>query len=40
MLDAAPAAETISVQGSHRGVAQDYLVLPSGGELTAQMKFG
>jgi hypothetical protein len=38
-LDSVPAAETVSVQGSHRGVAQDYLVLPSGGELTAQMKF-
>ncbi|MBS1120007.1 MAG: hypothetical protein H6Q90_2235 [Deltaproteobacteria bacterium] len=24
---------------SHRGVAQDYLVLPSGGELTGQMRF-
>jgi hypothetical protein len=25
--------------GSHRGVAQDYLVMPSGGEVTAQMRF-
>src|SRR4051812_32060020 len=25
--------------GSHRGVAQDYLVLPSGGEITGQMRF-
>lgn len=25
--------------GSHRGVAQDYLVAPSGGELSAQMRF-
>jgi hypothetical protein len=33
------AAEAVSVERSHRGVAQDYLVLPSGGELTAQMKF-
>jgi hypothetical protein len=31
--------EMISVRGSQRGVAGDYLVLPSGGELTAQMKF-
>lgn len=27
------------VERSFRGVAQDYLVLPSGGELTAQMRF-
>jgi hypothetical protein len=33
------AGESIAVAKSHRGVAQDYLVLPSGGELTAQMKF-
>src|SRR5262245_42488096 len=33
------AGESIAVEGSHRGVAQDYLVLPSGGELTAQMRF-
>jgi hypothetical protein len=34
------AAETISVRGSSpRGVAEDYLVLPSGGELGAQMRF-
>lgn len=35
------AAETISVTGasSYRGVAQDYLVMPSGGELGAQMRF-
>jgi hypothetical protein len=26
-------------RGSHRGVAQDYLVAPSGGELTSSMKF-
>jgi hypothetical protein len=34
-------AETISVTGgaSVRGVAQDYLVMPSGGELGAQMRF-
>ncbi len=31
--------EVLTVGRSHRGVAQDYLVLPSGGELTAQMKF-
>jgi hypothetical protein len=33
------ASEAVSVEKSHRGVAQDYLVLPSGGELTAQMRF-
>jgi hypothetical protein len=34
------AAETLTVQGgSPRGVAEDYLVLPSGGELGAQMRF-
>src|SRR5687768_8251375 len=33
------ASESIAVARSHRGVAQDYLVLPSGGELTAQMRF-
>src|SRR5262245_15804204 len=33
------AAQSIGVERSHRGVAQDYLVLPSGGELTAQMRF-
>lgn len=34
------AAETLTVQGSSpRGVAEDYLVLPSGGELGAQMRF-
>lgn len=33
------AAESIGVEASHRGVAQDYLVLPHGGELTAQMRF-
>ncbi|HEU0032686.1 MAG TPA: hypothetical protein VFQ53_18775 [Kofleriaceae bacterium] len=27
------------MSGSHRGVAQDYIVLPEGGELTAQMRF-
>ena len=31
---------TVSVEGrSVRGVAEDYLVMPSGGELAAQMKF-
>jgi hypothetical protein len=38
-----PAVETSDVirggGGSHRGIAQDYLVAPSGGELTAQMRF-
>jgi len=33
------ADETLTVSSSHRGVAEDYLVLPSGGELTAQMRF-
>jgi hypothetical protein len=41
--EARPAAELSDVirggGGSHRGVAQDYLVAPSGGELTAQMRF-
>lgn len=32
-------AGTLAVSGSRRGVAQDYLVLPSGSELTAQMRF-
>jgi hypothetical protein len=35
-----PGTQELSVvRGSSRGVAQDYLVLPRGGELTAQMKF-
>jgi len=29
----------VETHGSNRGVAQDYLVLPSGGELTAAMRF-
>ena len=33
------AAGATAVERSHRGVAQDYLVLPRGGELTAQMRF-
>lgn len=33
------ATGSVAVERSHRGVAQDYLVLPSGGELTAQMRF-
>jgi hypothetical protein len=33
------ATESVAVEKSHRGVAQDYLVLPSGGELAAQMRF-
>lgn len=38
---AAPAAkaEAVTISGSARGVAQDYLVMPSDGELTGQMKF-
>ena len=36
-----PGVETLSVRdsGSHRGVAQDFLVLPAGGEFTSQMRF-
>jgi hypothetical protein len=33
------AGETISAHGSHRGVAEDYLVMPSGGEISGQMRF-
>ncbi len=33
------AVGAVAVERSHRGVAEDYLVLPSGGELTAQMRF-
>jgi hypothetical protein len=33
------ASESVSVRGSYRGVAQDYLVMPRGGELSAQMRF-
>jgi hypothetical protein len=34
------AADVMNVsRGSHRGVAQDYLVAPAGGELTSSMKF-
>jgi hypothetical protein len=29
----------VSASSSHRGVADDYLVLPEGGELTGQMRF-
>ena len=36
---AAGAAETVTIGGSARGVAQDYLVMPEGGEVTGQMKF-
>ncbi|MGE5185264.1 MAG: hypothetical protein ACM31C_24515 [Acidobacteriota bacterium] len=32
-------AEGVTVGGSLRGVAQDYLVSPEGGEITGQMKF-
>lgn len=37
----APAAqaESVTIGASARGVAEDYLVLPKGGELTSQMKF-
>ncbi|MEP6860787.1 MAG: hypothetical protein ABJE66_09220 [Deltaproteobacteria bacterium] len=33
------ASETVTVTGSHRGVAHDYLVAPDGGELTGEIKF-
>jgi hypothetical protein len=33
------ASEAISTHGSYRGVAHDYLVMPHGGELSAQMRF-
>lgn len=33
------ASESIAVIGSHRGVAQDYIVMPRGGELSASMRF-
>jgi len=36
---AAVAGESLSVDRSHRGVSQNYLVMPSGGELSAQMRF-
>ena len=42
VVDAVPSssgAEIMIDRGSHRGVAQDYMVAPSGGELSAQMKF-
>ena len=36
----ATSADVMNVsRGSHRGVAQDYLVAPAGGELTSSMKF-
>lgn len=38
-MPADSSGEVLAVERSRRGVAQDYLVLPSGGELTAQMKF-
>jgi hypothetical protein len=38
-VDVGSTQELTVTRGSSRGVAQDYLVLPSGGELTAQMKF-
>ena len=40
MIDSASTGESISLTaGSARGVAQDYMVLPSGGEISGQMKF-
>jgi hypothetical protein len=33
------AVDTVSTQSSHRGVAEGYLVMPSGGEVSAQMRF-
>lgn len=38
-MPATASAEDVQVDGSTRGVAEDYLVLPAGGELTGQMKF-
>jgi len=38
-MPAATMAEDVAVRGSARGVAEDYLVQPSGGELTGDMKF-
>ena len=38
-MSADMATQSVAVERSHRGVAQDYLVLPSGGELTAQLRF-
>jgi len=35
----ARSAETVTIGGSARGVAKDYLVMPEGGDLTGQMKF-
>jgi len=37
--DASPISGTTLGDVSRRGVAQDYLVLPSGGEITGQMRF-
>lgn len=37
--DVSTGAEAVRTLGSRRGVAQDYLVAPSGGELTGQMRF-
>jgi hypothetical protein len=37
--DGPRATSDVVMESSHRGVAQDYLVLPSGGELTGQMRF-
>lgn len=36
---AAMASEEVLTGTSHRGVAEDYLVMPSGGELSGQMRF-
>jgi hypothetical protein len=38
-VKAAMMADEAAVSRSHRGVAEDYLVAPEGGELTGQMKF-
>ncbi|HTR50185.1 MAG TPA: hypothetical protein VMJ10_05715 [Kofleriaceae bacterium] len=38
-MPAAEMSDDAGVRASSRGVAEDYLVLPEGGELTGQMKF-
>lgn len=42
-VDVAPSplksAETVETSGSVRGVSQDYMVMPEGGELTGSMRF-
>jgi hypothetical protein len=38
-VDGGSMAELASTPASYRGVSQNYLVMPSGGEVTAQMRF-